>query len=290
MKLDRQRLELILISIFPLLIGAGLASMIMTSGGFGDIVTRNSQSFSLAEIVVQAIVSIGLGTLVVVSLFYTIQKRGQQARRTIVAFVVSPVLTVSFFILGQSLLLVITKGATQSVWPSILSVATLGVLLMSFSFIMMDSVPSYLRNFFVAFYGSVFGTFLGIIFLTASMFVLVISVVTEDYFLTRISPVAESAHLIDTPGSDPFDFTRIQSKTAAIGVGDYIAFSLISAHSLLFFPYHVWAMSVLLVIVGITINMTVIARENEILPGIPLPAILALFPWVIHIISLALLV
>jgi hypothetical protein len=290
MKLDRQRLELILISIFPLLIGAGLASMIMTSGGFGDIVTHNSQSFSLVEIVLQAIVSIGLGTLVVVSLFYTIQKRGPQARRTIVAFVVSPVLTVSFFILGQSLLLVITKGATQSIWPSILSVATLGVLLMSFSFIMMDSVPSYLRNFFVAFYGSVFGTFLGIIFLTASMFVLVISVVTEDYFLTRISPVAESAHLIDTPGSDPFDFTRIQSKTSAIGVGDYIAFSLISAHSLLFFPYHVWVMSVLLAIVGITINMTVIARENEILPGIPLPAILALFPWVIHIISLALLV
>ncbi|MHA2353518.1 MAG: hypothetical protein ACXABX_10405, partial [Candidatus Thorarchaeota archaeon] len=223
-------------------------------------------------------------------LFYTIQKRGPQARRTIVAFVVSPVLTVSFFVLGQALLLVITKGATQSIWPSILSLATLGVLLMSFSFIMMDSVPSYLRNFFVAFYGSVFGTFLGIIFLTASMFVLVISVVAEDYFLTRISPVAESAHLVDTPGADPFDFTRIQSKSAAIGVGDYIAFSLISAHSLLFFPFHVWVMSVLLAVVGITINMTVIARENEILPGIPLPAILALFPWAIHLISLALLV
>lgn len=290
MKLDRQRFELILISVIPLLIGAGLASMIITSGGFGDIVASNSQQFRLIDLIIQIIVSTGLGTFVVLSLFYVIQKRGPQARRTIIAFVVSPLLTVSFFILGQSLLLIITKGATQSIWPSVLSIFTLGILLMSFAFIMMDSVPSYLRNFFVAFYGSVFGTFLGTIFFTASMFVLVISVVAEDYFLTRYSPVAESAQLIDTPGADPFDYTRIDTPTASIGVGDYIAFSLISAHSLMFFPYHVWVMSVLLAIVGITINMTIVARENKILPGIPLPALLALFPWVIHLVSLPLLI
>jgi len=290
MKFDRQRLELIVISIIPLLIGAGLVALILTSGGLGDVLDRYSQPFSVADIVIQAIVSTVLGTMVVGALFLTIQKRGPHAKRTIVSIIVSPLLTVSFFVLGQSLLLIITKGSTGSIWPSILSLATLGVLLMSFIFIMIDSVPSYLKNFFVAFYGSVFGMFLGVIFLTASMFVLVISVVTEDYFLTRVSPVARSAQLIETPGSDPFDFTRIQSKTAAIGVGDYIAFSLISAHSLLYFPYHVWVMSVLLAVVGITINMTVIARENEILPGIPLPAMLALFPWVVHIISLFFLV
>ena len=289
MKLDRQRLELILISTIPLLIGAGLAALIITSGGLVYIISSNPQVFSLANIAIQAIVSTGLGTFVVATLFFMIKRQGQRARRTIVAFVVSPVLTVSFFILGQSLLLIIIKGATQSAWLSVLSIITLGVLLMSFAFIMMDSVPSYLKNFFVAFYGSVFGTFLGLIFLTASMFVLVLSVAIEDYFLTRFSPVAESAYLIDTPGADPFDFTRIQSKTAAIGAGDYITFSLISAHSLLFFPYYVWIMSVLLVIVGIIINMVIVAREDEILPGIPLPAILGLFPWIVHLVSLSFL-
>jgi hypothetical protein len=154
----------------------------------------------------------------------------------------------------------------------------------------MDSVPPKLRNFFVAFYGSIFGTFLGIIFFTASMIVLVISVTIEDYFLTKLSPVADTVLLIDTPGADPFDYTRIQSSTSAIGVGDYIAFSLISAHSLLFFPLHVWIMSVALAILGVFVNVTVIARENEILPGSPLPAMLALFPWVIHIIALALFI
>ena len=289
MKLDRQRLELILISTIPLLIGAGLAALIITSGGLVYIISSNPQVFSLANIAIQAIVSTGLGTFVVATLFFMIKRQGQMARRTIVAFVVSPILTVSFFILGQSLLLIIVKGATQSAWLSVLSIITLGVLLMSFAFIMMDSVPSYLKNFFVAFYGSVFGTFLGLIFLTASMFVLVLSVAIEDYFLTKFSPVAESAYLIDTPGADPFDFTRIQSKTTAIGAGDYITFSLISAHSLLFFPYYVWIMSVLLVIIGITINMVIVAREDEILPGIPLPAILGLFPWIVHLVSLSFL-
>lgn len=286
MRIDRQRLSVFGISALPIVIGAMLAGMILTSNVFGEIVTSHSQVFTLADLVIQALVSVGLGTLVVLSLFYTIQKRGARARRTIVAFIVSPVLTVSFFIMGQSILLILFKGA--SVFSSILSLATLGVLLMSFVFIMMDSVPSYLRNFFVAFYGSVFGTFLGVIFITASMFVLVVSVVAEDYFLTRYSPVA-AASLIETPGADPFDFTRIQSATAAVGVGDYIAFSLISAHSLLFFPFYVWVMSVTLALIGIFVNVTVIAKENQILPGIPLPALLALFPWVIHLISLAII-
>jgi len=47
-------------------------------------------------------------------------------------------------------------------------------------------------------------------------------------------------------------------------------------------------MSVLLAIVGIIINITVIAKENEVLSGIPLPAILALFPWAIHLVAMSL--
>ena len=263
--------------------------MIMGSDILREILSQNTQPYTIVDIIIQTVVSISLGTLVVFSLFYVIQRRGPSAKRTIVAFIVSPILTVSFFILSQTLLLILLKGATNSILPSILSVLTLGVLLMSFIFIMMDSVPSNLRNFFVAFYGSIFGTFLGIIFFTASMIVLVFSVTIEDYFLTKLSPAVDTALLIDTPGADPFDYTRIQSNTSAIGVGDYIAFSLISAHSLLFFPLHVWIMSLILAILGIFVNVTVIARENEILPGIPLPAMLALFPWVIHILSLSLL-
>jgi len=288
MKFDRNRLSMIVVSALPLFVGALLAGCVLDSALVGEVLANNNRFYTLEEIIIQAGVSIGFGSIVVFSLFYIIEKRGPGSKRTLVAFVVSPILTASFFILGQSLLLLLFKGSTPSLLPSLLSIASLGVLLMSFIFIIMDSVPPIMKNLFVVFYGSVFGTFLGVIFITASMFVLVISVVVEDYFLTKHAPAAKDAMMIDTPGDDPFDYTRIQSRGAAVGVGDYIAFSLISAHSLLFFPIHVWAMSVLLAVVGIVINATIIAKENEILPGIPLPAILALFPWAIHLAAMAL--
>lgn len=289
MKIDRTRLSLIAISALPLAVGAILAGMLLDSALVGEVLINNSRFYTIEEILIQAGVSTGLGSLIVFSLFYIIERRGPGTKRTIVALVVSPLLTASFFILGQSLLLILFKGATPSLLPSILSIATIGILLMSFIFIIMDSVPPLMKNLFVVFYGSVFGTFLGVIFITASMFVLVISVVLEDYYLTKHAPAAKDAVIIDTPGEDPFDYARIQSKGAAVGVGDYIAFSLISAHSLLFFPFHVWLMSVLLALVGIIINATIIAKENEVLPGIPLPGILALFPWAIHLIAMGLL-
>lgn len=289
MRFDRNRLSLVGISALPLLIGAGLGAMVLTSDALADILANNAVPVTLQNLVVQALVSVGLGSFVVFSLYWTIQRRGARARRAIVAFVVSPILTASFFLLGQSILLIILKGSTDSILPALLSLASLGVLLMSFVFIMMDSVPSAMKNIFVAFYGSVFGTFLGIIFVTATMFVLILSIVLEDYFLTRYSPAVEGGYLIERAGADPFDFARIESEGAAVGVGDYIAFSLISAHALIFFPFHVWVMSIVLTVVGITINATIFAREDHVLPGIPLPAMLALVPWVLHIVSLPLL-
>ena len=289
MKFDRNRLSVIGVSALPLLVGAALATMVLDSDAYSEIIAHNVQPFTVLDIVVQAIISTGLGSIVVLSLFWIIKTQGPGAKKTIVAFIVSPILTVSFFILGQSLLLVLFRDSSTSIWPSLLSLATLGVLLMSFVFILIDSVPPSLRNFFVAFYGSVFGTFLGVIFLTTSMFVLVVSIVAEDYFLTRYSPVHGSIQLSDRVGTDPFEYTMIQSPSAAVGVGDYIVFSLISAHSLLFFPLFVWIMSVILTFLGILINVGVIARENQLYPGIPLPALLAMFPWAIYLITLALL-
>ncbi|MDH4213266.1 MAG: hypothetical protein OEV85_05060 [Candidatus Thorarchaeota archaeon] len=290
MRLSQPRLTILGVSALPLIIGTLLALFILDTATIGDILLINTQPVTIEELIIQTGVSVGLGTLIVFSLFYAIERRGPGARRTIVALVVSPILTASFFLLGQSLLFILFKGTSTSIIPSILSFASLGVLLMSFVFIMMDSVPPMLKNIFVAFYGSVFGTFLGVMSITASMFVLVIVVVMEDYFLTRYSPAAQSVMLIDTPGDDPFDYTRIQTRSAAVGAGDFIAFSLIAAHSFIFFPIYVWAMSIGLAIVGIAINATVLARENQILPGIPLPALLSLVPWIVHVIAYPLLI
>jgi hypothetical protein len=289
MRIDRTRITIITVSVLPLIIGSLLALFVLDTATIGDILLINTQPVSIGELIIQTAVSVGLGTLVVFSLFYAVERRGPGARRTLVALVVSPILTASFFLLGQSLLFILFKGSSTSIIPSIISFASLGVLLMSFVFIMMDSVPPMLKNIFVAFYGSVFGTFLGVMSVTASMFVLVVVVVLEDYFLIRYSPAAKSVMLIDTPGDDPFDYARIQTKSIAVGAGDFIAFSLIAAHSFIFFPVYVWGMSIMLAVIGIIVNATVLVKENKLLPGIPLPAILSLFPWVVHVLSYSLL-
>lgn len=290
MNINRQRLTLLVVSSLPLVIGTVFAVLVLDTATIGDILLINTRPITIAEIAIQTGVSVGLGTLIVFSLFYAIERRGPGAKRALVALVVSPILTAAFFLLGQSLLFILFRGTSTSVIPSILSFASLGVLLMSFVFIMMDSVPPTMKNLFVAFYGSVFGTFLGVMSITASMFVLVVAVVLEDYFLTKHSPAAQAAVLINTPGDDPFDYTRIQTKNVAVGAGDFIAFSLIAAHSFIFFPIYVWAMSIVLALVGITINAIVLAKENKILPGIPLPAILSLFPWIAHIVTYTLFI
>jgi hypothetical protein len=86
-----------------------------------------------------------------------------------------------------------------------------------------------------------------------------------------------------SPGTDPFDDTRIQSKGVDVGAGDFVAFSLIAAHSYLYFPLYVFVMTVLLVMLGIIINATIVIRDGAPHPGIPLPAILAIFPWLVYI-------
>jgi hypothetical protein len=290
MNIDKSRLIMLLVSAFPLAIGTVIAGFVLNASTIGDILLINSQAISIEELFIQTSMSVGLGSLIVFSLFYALERRSPHTKRTIVALVVSPILTASFFLLSQSLLFILFKGTSTSIIPSLLSVASLGILLMSFVFILMDSVPPLLKNIFVAFYGSVFGTFLGAMFTTASMFVLVVVVSIEDYFLIGHSPAAKSAMLIDTPGEDPFDYTRIKTKSVSVGAGDFIAFSIIAAHSFIFFPFFVWAMSVLLALIGIIINSTILARENQILPGIPIPAILALIPWVIYIVTYSLLI
>ncbi|MHA2424313.1 MAG: hypothetical protein ACXAEF_05965 [Candidatus Thorarchaeota archaeon] len=153
----------------------------------------------------------------------------------------------------------------------------------------MDAIPSSIKNLFVGFYGSIFGIFLGIIMVSSTMFVLIISLIAEDFLLTRFSPVAQEATMTGRVGEDPFDYTRIKSESASIGVGDYVAFSLLSAHAVVYFPIHVWVMSLILALVGILINILVLAREGEILPGIPLPALLGIIPWIVHLVALAML-
>ena len=290
MKIDRSRVLLAGVASVPILVGTIITAALLDSPLYANAVSSSPQDYTVMELTIQAVLSIGLGASAVFLLSYAMERRGPGARKLMVAMVVSPILTLIFFVLGQSLLLILFKGATNTIWPSLLSIGSLAVFMLSIVFIVMDAIPPLMKNLFVGFYGSIFGTFLGIAFFTSSMIVLVFSLILEDWFLTRFSPAGKAAEeLMGDIGSDPFDYTRIQSKGFAVGAGDFVVFSLISAHALLYFPIHVFFMTILLILVGITLNATIFVEEGKPLPGIPLPAFLALFPWLVHIGAMSLL-
>jgi hypothetical protein len=252
---------------------------------FNEVISSTVRSYTLAELVVQAVISIFLGSAIVLSLFWILERRSSRGRRMMVAFIVSPILSLVFFVLGQSLLLILFKGTSSTILATIISLGSLGVFMFSIVFIMMDAIPPLMRNLFAVFYGSIFGTFLGVTFITSSMIVLILSIVVEDYLLIRFSPVAKASPMTERMGSDPFDYTRIQSERIAVGAGDFVAFSMISTHALLYFPLYVWVASIALAVIGVIINVTMVLREHEPLPGIPIPALLAIYPWLIQILA-----
>ncbi|MBD3406422.1 MAG: hypothetical protein GF411_09950 [Candidatus Lokiarchaeota archaeon] len=287
MKINRSRIILILLSIFPLVIGSAIGISVLGSGLIGRIISE-SYNYSVSDIIIQAIVSTGLGALVVLALFTVMKRGGRGTRKIVVAFVVSPILYFVSLFVSQVFLLILLKGS-EDVWFGLLSLFSLAVAMVSLALLVIDAIPPTVRNLFVIFYGSVFGVFMGLTLITSTMFVMILTLIVEDYFLTRHSPAIDDIQMDDRLGSDPFDYTRIKTESVSIGAGDYVTFSLISSHTVAFFPWYVWVMSMALASVGIIINITILAKEDDILPAIPLPAGLALLPWILHIASLFIL-
>ena len=69
-------MSLVVVSALPLFIGALLAGMLLDSALVGEVLSNNSRFYTIEEIIIQAGVSTGLGTLIVFSLVYIIQEGG----------------------------------------------------------------------------------------------------------------------------------------------------------------------------------------------------------------------
>ncbi len=212
MRLDKDRRTLLVLSLLPLILGSAIAVSVLGSSLIGQLIAR-SRAFSVAEIAVQAVVSTLLGMAVVLALFWITERGGRRGRKLVVALVVSPILGFISLFSGESLLLVMFKGSTNILMALVL-LLSLAISMLSIVLIVIDVVPPTVRSAFAGFYGSVFGTFLGITMVTTSIVVIVISIAVEDYLLTRYSSAASPEQMSEPAGSDPFDYARIKSSRA----------------------------------------------------------------------------
>ncbi|MHA1736602.1 MAG: hypothetical protein ACTSV8_09575, partial [Candidatus Thorarchaeota archaeon] len=105
MQFDRLRARLFVLASLPVLIAAGLASAVLRTGYIGRLIGSTSE-YTLTELLVQAVISTVLGTVVIGALFWAMQKRAYGARKIIVAMVVSPMLGFVSIFIGETFLLV----------------------------------------------------------------------------------------------------------------------------------------------------------------------------------------
>ncbi|MDF1541105.1 MAG: hypothetical protein P1Q69_19565, partial [Candidatus Thorarchaeota archaeon] len=167
MQIQRNQLPLLILSGLPLLLGSGFALLVLDSSVIGNLL-GTAQSYTFVELAIQAILSTAMGTLIVLAMFYTLKRRGKTAKKLMIAFVVSPILYFVFLFLGEAFLLILFKGS-GNIFQGFISMLSLGVAMLSLAMILMDAIPPAFKNLFVAFYGSIFGIFLGIIMVTSTM-------------------------------------------------------------------------------------------------------------------------
>ncbi|MHA2060264.1 MAG: hypothetical protein ACW976_05765, partial [Candidatus Ranarchaeia archaeon] len=201
--------------------------------------------------------------------------------RFMVSFILSPILFIVMVIVIQTLLFIALKSASLDLIFSLLAFGSLYASAFLVFLISVDALSSRAKNIFVIFYGSVFGAIVGLNAPSAVIFVLLIALAVEDYLIVNSSqaPLPEPNRF----ESDPYDYLRYKTKNVIVGVGDIIVFSVIGAHSFYFFPLPIAVASIGMLFVGIIILVYLSITKDKIMPGLFIPSILSLLPWVVWI-------
>jgi hypothetical protein len=269
-------------SSMPLWLGSVLALMVLDVSMIGSIVTRVPQPDNPIQLITTSLVFTIMALVIVFSLYLVLERKGLRARKLVATAISTPIFFFSSIFMGQTTLLLLFKGSSSGfvILYWIVLFASLGTSMFLLVLMVADAVPSSMKNFFVILYGSLFGTFLGMIMPTFTNFIVIPAVIIEDWLLiSRISSTNKKlSHSVD-----PFKDTGVKIRSATIGFGDFVIYALLAAHALSYFPIFVWICSVSLALTGIAVNVLLLASKRSILPAIPLPAILAIVPWLVHL-------
>ena len=82
---------------------------------------------------------------------------------------------------------------------------------------------------------------------------------------------------------NPYDYFRFKTRNIVVGVGDIIVFSILGAHSFYFFPLPIFLTSIGLLFIGISLLFYISLKKEQTVPGLFIPSILSLAPWIIWI-------
>ncbi|MHA1839428.1 MAG: hypothetical protein ACTSYO_05680 [Candidatus Ranarchaeia archaeon] len=272
--------DLILSSVLPVTVGVMFAWVVWRSSPsrlvFFYLFGYSDFYYNLFS----AVIYTGLGVLVVLVLNMMMDRFSVKMGRYIVSFILSPVLFVVMVVFTQTLLLVALKGASIDIVYSVLAFGSIYASVFLVFLVSVDALSPRAKNMFVIFYGSVFGAAIGLNAPTGIVFTLILTLAIEDYLLVSKSEPNVSYDYT----SDPYDDLRFKTKNIIVGVGDIIVFSVIGSHAFYFFPFPVFIVSIALLFIGVLVLFYTSIHNEKMVPGLFIPSILSLAPWMIWII------
>lgn len=272
-------LKILKISLIPIFIGGSLVFMVSGSFLVPEHPSPIPQGMTLFEIFYTTLISVIFGMLVVFFIYFILIKR-HKADHLVVAAIMSPIIFITTIFSGNTLLLILFKSATPNPFLyMIVSFLSIYLTILSFALIMTDILPNSLKNLFVIAYSSIFGTFLGISLPTFTMFFILLVLVIEDYLLiSRMPPITYEDKI-----HDAYSYTQITYNNILIGAGDFVVYSVISSHTMLYFGLAIWLFVSLCLIIGIYISLRNLGKSKKYIPALPIPVGITLVLWVLLI-------
>jgi len=218
--------------------------------------------------------SVTLGFVGVSIFYYLLTRRKDFEARIAAALVFAPTTALIVILVSQAVLLSVTKE-TYSYLVAFIIIASIYISVFSTIFILTDILSKRTRNILYIVYGSVLGGFLGLVFPSATLIVILWSLALYDAFMMKTALKGIAADLQQDKGLvSKLSYT---GEYFQLGIGEFLFYSTLPAHVNAHFDGVTLLLTLALIVLGCIMNLRML-RGKEYIAGIPLPVLLGTLP------------
>lgn len=216
------------------------------------------------------IIGIGLSCSI---LLYFLSSRGKgTVANVVVAFALIPFFLVFIVFFGETLVLALFHQFSGPV-QAVLSLASIYLSIFSVVLLMTQTSEGATRNMVFILYGGIIGGFAGLIVPTVPLILMLAVISVYDLIMvreSRLSAIIQEDRL--RKGTLKLYY---ESNDIEMGIGEFISYSMLPAHSIFYYDPLTYFIVVSLVLVGCTLNFAILSR-TRLMAGIPVPVLIAL--------------
>ncbi|WEU39687.1 MAG: hypothetical protein OdinLCB4_004165 [Candidatus Odinarchaeum yellowstonii] len=144
--------------------------------------------------------------------------------------------------------------------------------------VLSEKAGSTLRNIFIVLYSSIVSSFIGVVVPTLILIFIFIGLSLYDIYSVVKGPIRKTIQISERKGLNLKLYVSFGSWD--IGVGDLVFYSILVAHTLLFYGLVMWLASMISLSVGLLLTFLVL-NKKEIIPGLPIALLTGMIPLVI---------